>query len=115
KTTVSANLAIALARLRRRVLLVDADLRRPSLHRALGLDPDTGFGALLRKSAPLEEAVIGCPDLPNLFILPAGPIKLPEDAELLVYGFKNLVEDWRQRFDHIIVDPPPVLAMTDAV
>jgi succinoglycan biosynthesis transport protein ExoP len=115
KTTVSMNLAIALARLRRRVLLVDADLRRPSVHRALRLDPDTGLGALLRKSTTFEEAVISCSDLPNLFILPAGPTKLPDDAELLSYGFKDLVDNWRQRFDHIIIDTPPVLAMTDAV
>lgn len=115
KTTVSSNLAILLARLRRRVLLVDADLRRPSVHRAMQLSTNTGLGTLLRKSSAFEEAVIACADIPNLFILPAGPTELPEDTELLVYGFKDLVEHWREQFDHVIIDTPPVLPMTDAV
>lgn len=115
KTTVSTNLAIVLARLRRRVLLVDTDLRRPSIHRAMRLSANTGLGALLRKSASFDELVVGCPDVPNLYVLPAGPINLTEDTELLVSGFRELVEQWRGQFDHIIVDTPPVLAMTDAV
>jgi len=115
KTTVSTNLAIVLARLRRRVLLVDTDLRRPSVHRAMRLSAKTGLGALLRKSAPFDELVVGCADVPNLYVLPAGPINLQEDTELLVSGFKDLVEGWREQFDHIIIDTPPVLAMTDAV
>jgi capsular exopolysaccharide synthesis family protein len=115
KTTVSTNLAIALARLHKRVLLVDTDLRRPSIHRAMRLTANTGLGALLRKSATLEEAMIGCADIPNLFVLPAGPVNLPDDTELLVSGFKDLAERWREQFDHVIIDTPPVLAMTDAV
>jgi polysaccharide biosynthesis transport protein len=115
KTTVSTNLAIVLARLRRRVLLVDTDLRRPSIHRAMRLSTNTGLGALLRKSATFDDLVVGCADVPNLFILPAGPVNLPDDTELLVSGFKDLVERWREQFDHIIIDTPPVLPMTDAV
>ncbi len=115
KTTVSTNLAIVLARLRRRVLLVDTDLRRPSVHRAMRLSAKAGLGALLRKAATFDELVVGCADVPNLYVLPAGPINLQEDTELLVSGFKDLVERWREQFDHIIIDTPPVLAMTDAV
>ena len=115
KTTVSTNLAIVLARLRRRVLLVDTDLRRPNVHRALQLNASTGLASLLRKSATFDELVVGCPDVPNLYVLPAGPVNLAEDTELLVSGFKELVESWRTQFDHIIIDTPPVLAMTDAV
>ena len=115
KTTVSTNLAIVLARLRRRVLLVDTDLRRPSVHRAVQLGPSTGLASLLRKTATFDELVVGCPGVPNLYVLPAGPVNLAEDTELLVSGFKELVESWRTQFDHIIIDTPPVLAMTDAV
>jgi len=115
KTTVCTNLAIVLARLRRRVLLVDTDLRRPSVHRAMRLSAKAGLGALLRKSAAFDDLVVACADLPNLYVLPAGPINLQEDTELLVSGFKDLVERWREQFDHIIIDTPPVLAMTDAV
>ena len=115
KTTVSTNLAIVLARLRRRVLLVDTDLRRPSVHRAMRLSAKAGLGALLRKAATFDELVVGCADVPNLYVLPAAPVNLQEDTELLVSGFKDLVERWRGQFDHIIIDTPPVLAMTDAV
>jgi capsular exopolysaccharide synthesis family protein len=115
KTTVSTNLATVLARLRRRVLLVDTDFRRPSVHRALQLSPSTGLASLLRKTATFDELVVGCPGVPNLYVLPAGPVNLAEDTELLVSGFKELVESWRTQFDHIIIDTPPVLAMTDAV
>ena len=115
KTTVSTNLAIALARLRRRVLLVDTDLRRPGIHRAMGLTSVSGLGTVLRKPAALDEVVVSCPDVPNLFVLPAAPINPSEDTELLVSSFKDLVERWRIQFDHIIIDTPPVLAMTDAV
>src|SRR5437667_3724625 len=115
KTTVCTNTAILLARLHRRVLLVDADLRRPSIHRAMRLSCNTGLGALLRKSVTFDEAVIQRAEVPNLYILPAGPVMLPDDTELLVSGFKDLVDHWRDQFDHIIIDTPPVLAMTDAV
>lgn len=115
KTTVSTNLAIALARSHKRVLLVDTDLRRPSVHRALRLTATAGLGAILKKSAAFEEVVIGCAQVPNLFVLPVGPVNLPDDAELLVSGFKDLVAKWREEFDHVILDTPPVLAVTDAV
>jgi succinoglycan biosynthesis transport protein ExoP len=115
KTTVCTNSAILLARLHRRVLLVDADLRRPSIHRAMRLSGNTGLGALLRKTVEFEEAVINSVEVPDLFILPAGPVILPDDTELLVSSFKHLIERWRDQFDHIIIDTPPVLPMTDAV
>lgn len=115
KTTVTTNLAIVLARLHKRVLLVDTDLRRPSIHRVMRLNARTGLGALLRKSAAFDHSVIGCSDIPNLFVLPAGPVDLPDDAELLASEFPPLLKEWREQFDHIIIDTPPVLAMTDAV
>jgi capsular exopolysaccharide synthesis family protein len=115
KTTVSTNLAILLARLRRRVLLVDADLRRPRLHLALRLTANGGLASLLRNSATLEEKIIACANVPNLFVLPTGPVTLPEDTELLVSRFKDLVEGWRARFDHVIIDTPPLLPVADGV
>jgi capsular exopolysaccharide synthesis family protein len=115
KTTVSTNLAILLARLHRRVLLVDADLRRPRVHHALRLSADNGLGSLLRNRCSFEEAVTGWAKLPNLTVLPAGPVILPDDTELLVSRFKDMIEEWRQQFDHIIVDTPPVLPVNDAV
>jgi polysaccharide biosynthesis transport protein len=115
KTTVSTNLAIALARSHKRVLLVDTDLRRPNVHRALRLTATAGLGAILKKSATFEQVVIGCAGVPNLFVLPVGPVNLSDDTELLVSTFKDLVARWREEFDHIIIDTPPVLPVTDAV
>src|SRR5260221_10300762 len=78
------------------------------------LSPKTGLGGLLRKPSALDEFVVSYPDVPNLFVLPAGPINLSEDKELLVSSFKDLVDRWRIEFYHIIIDTPPILAMTDA-
>src|SRR5258708_22152770 len=89
KTTVSTNLAIVLARMRRRVLLVDTDLRRPSVHRAMRLSTNAGLGALLRKSATFDELVVGCADVPNLFILPAGAITSVGGNRQLLAGVNN--------------------------
>ena len=115
KTTVSTNLAILLARLRRRVLLVDADLRRSQIHLAMRLSGNTGLGPLLRNTVTFEEAVVSWANVPNLFILPAGPVFLPGDTELLMWSFQDWVKRWRERFDHIIIDTPPVLPVADAV
>jgi len=115
KTTVSTNLAILLARLRRRVLLVDADLRRPRVHVALKLNTNGGLASLLHNATPLQEKVIACANVPNLFVLPTGTVNLPEDAELLASNFKDLVDSWRGQFDHIVIDTPPVLPVADGV
>jgi capsular exopolysaccharide synthesis family protein len=97
------------------VLLVDADLRRPRIHIALRLSANSGLGPLLRNAVSFQEAVTGWAKLPNLSVLPAGPVILPDDTELLVSSFKDLLEEWRQQFDHIIIDTPPVLPVTDGV
>jgi capsular exopolysaccharide synthesis family protein len=115
KTTVSTNLAILLARLRRRVLLVDADLRHPQVHLAAELRTNVGLGPLLRNSVKFDEAVMSWPAVPNLFILPAGSVILPDDTELLMWSFKDWVDRWRDQFDHIIIDSPPVLPVADAI
>jgi len=115
KTTVSMNLAILLARLRKRVLLVDADLRRPQIHSAMGLSGNTGLGPLLRNSVTFEEAVVSWANVPDLVILPAGPVILPDDTELLMWSFQYWIKRWREQFDHIIIDTPPVLPVADAI
>ena len=115
KTTVSTNLAILLARLRRRVLLVDADLRRPQIHLAMRLSGNTGLGPLLRNTVTFEEAVVSWANVPDLVILPAGPVILPDDTELLMWSFQDWVKRWREQFDHIIIDTPPVLPVADAI
>ena len=115
KTTTSINSAIVLAQKGARVLLVDADLRRPGIHQKMGLKPRAGLSTLLAGSDTFENLVIPSPQLPNLFVLPAGPAP-PHPAELLGSELmKNYLSQWRERFDHILIDTPPVLSVTDAV
>jgi capsular exopolysaccharide synthesis family protein len=115
KTTTACNLATALAIGGARVLLVDADMRRPGLHKLLGVENETGLSHFLVGQAHVR-AVIQKTREPNLFVIPAG-LAPPNPSELLSsdrmqYFLRNLQSG---PFDWVIVDTPPVLAVTDAV
>jgi succinoglycan biosynthesis transport protein ExoP len=115
KSTTSINTAIVLAQKGTRVLLVDADLRRPSIHKTLGMGPRTGLSNVLTGSATLQQAVVRSSILPSLFILPAGTPP-PNPAELLASSnMKDVLAELREEYDHIVVDTPPTLSVTDAV
>jgi len=113
KTTVVSNLAVAFAQLGRKVLLVDADFRRPMLHRVFGLDNRHGITtSLLKKGDPLEFAHATA--VPGLYVLPSGPIP-PNPAELLMTAaMASFLERVIPQFDHVIFDTPPVTIVTDA-
>jgi succinoglycan biosynthesis transport protein ExoP len=115
KTTISANSALVLAQRGSRVLLVDADLRRPGVGKMLGLAPHKGLSSLITGSCTSDEAILRFSEVPNLWVLPAGPIP-PQPAELLGSAvMRDLIARWRDEFDHIIIDTPPCLSVTDAV
>jgi succinoglycan biosynthesis transport protein ExoP len=115
KTTTSINTAVVLAQKGTRVLLIDADLRRPSIHKALGLGPRVGLSNVLTGGATLQQATIRSSVLPNLYILPAGTPP-PNPAELMASAqMLDLLAELREQYDHVIVDTPPTLSVTDAV
>ena len=115
KTTTSINTAIVLAQKGVRVLLIDADLRRPSVHKTLGMGPRSGLSNVLTGSATVQQTITTSPILPNLLIMPAGTPP-PNPAELLASSnMRDLIAELRQQFDHIVIDTPPTLSVTDAV
>ncbi|HKC00778.1 MAG TPA: polysaccharide biosynthesis tyrosine autokinase [Terriglobales bacterium] len=115
KTTTSINTAIVLAQKGVRVLLMDADLRRPSIHKTLGMGPRSGLSNVLTGSATLQQTIAISPILPNLFIMPAGTPP-PNPAELLASSnMRDLIVELRELYDHIVIDTPPTLSVTDAV
>jgi exopolysaccharide transport family protein len=115
KTTTSVNSAVVLAQRGGRVLLVDADMRRPSIHQLFGIRSTPGLSTLLAGTAELDEVAVPSSSLPNLLVLPSGSIP-PHPAELLgSQRMQELLETWRSKFDHVVIDTPPSLTVTDGV
>jgi succinoglycan biosynthesis transport protein ExoP len=112
KTLVAANVAISLAQSGNRVLLLDADLRKPRVHSVFNQVQDPGVSTLLVGRAKASEAIRKS-TVDGLWILPAGRIP-PNPAELLgSKRFKEFHHSLRQHFDWIVIDSPPVMAVTD--
>ena len=113
KTTTTANLAITLAQMGGKTLIVDSDLRRPAIRKVFNLESKEGLTDYLIGKGALD-ALIRTTDIPNLYILPAGQIP-PNPSEVLgSQRMKELVAELSRRFEMVFFDSPPVVAVTDA-
>jgi capsular exopolysaccharide synthesis family protein len=113
KTLVATNLAVALAQAGQRVLLVDADMRKPRVQRVFDVKVQPGLSNVLVGNAKASEAVRKAP-VSNLYLLMAGATP-PNPAELLAsQRFEDFLGTLEEHFDWVIVDTPPVMAVTDA-
>ena len=114
KTTTAVNTAISLAQLGSSVLIIDCDLRRPSAHKLLGVEQAQGLSTYLSRNVKLVDVMQKLP-IPNLWILPCGPIP-PNPAEMISSArMKEMLRLLGESFDHIIIDSPPLLKVTDPV
>jgi capsular exopolysaccharide synthesis family protein len=114
KTSTATNLAIVLGQLGRRVLLVDADLRRPHIHEILNVSNRVGLVSVLAAHTDPGEAIQST-RIPNLSVLPAGPLAPDPSGLLHSDAMTRFLASAAGAFDHIVLDSPPVLAVTDAV
>ena len=114
KTATAVNIAVAFSQLEKKVLLVDSDMRKPRLHRIFKVRNVGGLSGYLTGKVSIEDAVQKT-NVKNIWLIPSGPIP-PNPAELLNSGkMKGLIEKLKKRFDIVLLDTPPILAVVDAV
>jgi len=114
KTTIAAHLAIAYADRGKRTLLVDGDLRRPSLHTKFGLNPQVGFSNVLTGELLWQDVVLPVAGRPNLTILPAG-LGSHRAADLIGPRLASLLDEFGKEFDLVILDSPPLLGFAECL
>ncbi len=115
KTSTATNLVMSFAQRQGPVLIIDADMRRPSVAKTLGVGNEKGLSSYLTGAHSLDDVLVQYERLPNLWILPAGP-RPPDPAELLSsHMMESTLRDLKKRFSQIVIDSPPLLLVTDAV
>ena len=114
KTTVTANLAVTIAKSGKRVLVIDADFRRPSMSKLFGVAANGkfGLGAMIAKDVEFEDAIQHT-EIPNLYFLPVCERPRHPSELLSTPEFKELLDAVREEFDFVLIDSPPLLAVTD--
>lgn len=113
KTVTAVNIAISLTQMGARVVLIDADMRKPRASSVFAMKDSVGLSSVLTGTEALKAAIQPC-DIPNLFVIPCGPLP-PNPGELIVAdGFRQLMGVLPQYFDYIILDSPPVTNVSDS-
>lgn len=115
KTQTCANIAVAFAQTGARVLIIDADMRKPKIHKVFKIPSAPGLSSCLGGFSTLDEAIVHCQQVSGLDVLPAGKIP-PNPTELILSAnFDNLLSVLAEKYDYIFLDAPPVCLVTDAV
>lgn len=113
KTTLASNLAIAMAQAGNRILLLDADFRKPTQHKIFELDKRVGLSSVLAGEIKLE-AAISHTAVSGLDVLPCGPIPANPSEILNSQTFADILDQLVQKYDHVILDSPPIMPVTDS-
>ena len=113
KSTLAANLAASIAQSGKRVILLDADFRKPRVHKIFGLGKaEVGLASVIAGEADLESAIYSC-EVPGLSILPCGP-RPANPADLLTSAlFSEILDEIKKDYDFVLIDTPPILAVSD--
>jgi capsular exopolysaccharide synthesis family protein len=116
KSSVAINLALTMAQDKNKVILIDADLRKPTIHKIFKQDNKIGLTNILVEDKKIKEVMRKMSDVdPNLYFIPSGPIP-PNPSELLGSNrMKELLKELQEQADFVIFDSPPVIAVTDAL
>lgn len=112
KSTTAAHIALAHAEQGKKTLLIDADLRRPSVHRKFGFNPTAGLSSVLLREVEWRQILVKTEAVPDLDILPAGPPSR-RAADLIGSGMQELLDDISQEYDLVIIDAPPLLGFAE--
>ncbi|MBI5344457.1 MAG: polysaccharide biosynthesis tyrosine autokinase [Deltaproteobacteria bacterium] len=115
KTTVSSNLAVAMAMMGEKVLLIDADMRRHNIHKVFSLDNTIGLTNAIIDPATVPACIRPVPDCPNLSVITGGALS-PNPLEMLSsHHMKDILTELGKNYDRVIMDSPPLLAVADSV
>jgi succinoglycan biosynthesis transport protein ExoP len=118
KTTVTSNLGIVLAELRRKVLIIDADLRKPRMHKVFGVPNERGLSSLLGDQQPLPhnalDGLVQQTAIEGLFVLPSGPVSQAATNLLYSGALSERLAQFKKEFDTVVIDTPPMLHIPDA-
>ena len=113
KSTIASNLAVTIANSGKSVLLLDADFRRPRQHHIFGLDHACGLASVVNGQAEIADAAVPVDGVENLDVMPCGPRPTNPSELLSSSRFSSILEVLREQYDFLIVDTPPVLAVSD--